>query len=203
MSSKQKIVVISPLILIGMMYPVFHILAGAFGENWRIAWYLGLIFYWLIWGGVFPWLMIGKESILRLIRPQKLDAKTLSGVRFPLIMAGLFRFISGMEYEKPSVWIFLLLISTNLGNGFFEEVLWRGVYMELFPDSILFRIVWPSIWFALWHYAPGSVSPSGNAIGLIIGSGLMGFYLSFLAKKTGTIYWTIIAHTIGGFIMVV
>jgi len=203
MSSKQKIVVISPLILIGMMYPVFHILAGAFGENWRIAWYLGLIFYWLIWGVVFPWLMIGKESIRRIIRPQKLDAKTLSFVLFPLIMAGLFRFISGMEYEKPSVWIFLLLISTNLGNGFFEEVLWRGVYMELFPDSILFRIVWPSIWFALWHYAPGSVSPSGNVIGLIIGSGLMGFYLSFLAKKTGTIYWTIIAHTIGGFIMVV
>jgi hypothetical protein len=27
--------------------------------------------------------------------------------------------------------------------------------------------------------------------------------LSFLAKKTGTIWWTILAHTIGGFIMIV
>ena len=118
-------------------------------------------------------------------------------------MAGLYRFIPGMEYEKSSGWIFLLLLSTNFGNGFFEEVLWRCTYMELFPDSIFFRIVWPSIWFALWHYVPGSVSLTGNAIGLMIGSGLMGFYLSFLAKKTGTIWWTIVAHAIGGFIMIV
>jgi membrane protease YdiL (CAAX protease family) len=93
-------------------------------------------------------------------------------------------------------------LSTSLGNGFFEEVLWRGVYMELFPDSILLRIVWPTIWFALWHYAPGSVAPDGNVLGLIIGSGVMGFYLAFLAKRTGTIWWTIVAHTIGGMIMI-
>jgi membrane protease YdiL (CAAX protease family) len=201
MSNKQKIAVISPLILIGVMYPVFQLLSGAFGET--IGWYLGLVIYWLIWCASFSWLMIGKESIRRIIRPQKPNTKVFFLVLFPLLMAGLYRFISGMEYEKPSVWVFLLLLSTNFGNGFFEEVLWRGVYMELFPDSILFRIVWPSIWFALWHYVPGSVSLTGNAMGLMIGSGLMGFYLSFLAKKTGTIWWTIVAHAIGGFIMIV
>lgn len=31
----------------------------------------------------------------------------------------------------------------------------------------------------------------------------MGFYLSFLAKRTGTIWWTIVAHTLGGMIMIV
>jgi hypothetical protein len=30
----------------------------------------------------------------------------------------------------------------------------------------------------------------------------MGFYLAFLAKRTGTIWWTIVAHTIGGMIMI-
>ena len=119
-----------------------------------------------------------------------------------MLLAGIYRFIPGMGYEKPGLWIFLLLVSTNLGNGFFEELLWRGVYMELFPDSTLFRIVWPSIWFALWHYVPGSVSPDGNVAGLMIGAGLFGFYLSFLAKKTGTIWWSIVAHAIGGFIMI-
>jgi membrane protease YdiL (CAAX protease family) len=121
---------------------------------------------------------------------------------FPLLMAALYKFIPGMEYEKPSTWVFLLLISTNFGNGFFEELLWRGMYMSLFPGSILLRIVWPSIWFALWHYVPGSVHVDSNVIGLIVGSGLMGFYLSVLAKKTETIWWTIIVHTIGGFIMI-
>jgi membrane protease YdiL (CAAX protease family) len=203
MSRKQKIAIISPLLLIGVMYPIFHMLAGAFGENWRIAWYIGLVIYWLLWGGIFPWLMVGKERLLRIIRPHKLNTEVLLLVLFPLLMSGLYRIIPGMEYDKPSSWIFLLLVSTNFGNGFFEEVLWRGMYMELFPNNIPLRIVWPSIWFALWHYIPGSISPSGNVLGLMIGSGLMGFYLSFLAKRTGTIWWTIIAHAIGGFIMIV
>ena len=75
--------------------------------------------------------------------------------------------------------------------------------MEFFPDSILLRIVWPNIWFALWHYVPGSVSSSGNVLGLMIGSGLMGFYLSFLAMKTKTIWWSIVVHTTGGFILII
>lgn len=108
-----------------------------------------------------------------------------------------------MAYKNPSVWIFLLLVSTNLGNGLFEEVLWRGTYMQLFPNSPFHRIVWPSIWFGLWHYVPGSVSPNGNVLPLMVGSALMGFYLSCLAKRTGTIWWAILAHAIGGFIMVV
>ena len=41
------------------------------------------------------------------------------------------------------------------------------------------------------------------ALGLMIGSGLMGFYLSYLAKRTDTIWWTIVMHTIGGFVMIV
>ncbi len=183
MNTKQKVSIITPVVLMGMMYPVFHLLAGAFEENRIIAWYLGLMIYWVLWGGLFPYLIIGKESIRRIIRPQKLDIKRFFLVVLPLLLAALYRIISGMEYQKPCIRIFVLLASTNFGNGFFEEVLWRGVYMELFPNSIPFRIVWPSIWFALRHYAPGSISPSGNQLGLMIGSGLMGFYLSFLAKK--------------------
>jgi membrane protease YdiL (CAAX protease family) len=201
MNGRQKIAIVAPLILTGVMYPTFQLLSGALGQT--AGWYLGLATYWLVWGGVFPWLMIGKASIQQLIRPQKLTSGISLLVLFPLLMAGLYRFLTGMDYDKPSVWTFLLLVSTNFGNGVFEEILWRGMYLELFPDSVFFRIVWPSTWFALWHYAPGSVSLSGNAIGLMIGSGLMGFYLSFLANRTGTIWWTIIAHTIGGFIMIV
>jgi membrane protease YdiL (CAAX protease family) len=201
MSHRKIIAIISPPILIGMMYPIFQWLSGAFGKT--IGWYLGLVVYWILWGAVFPLLIIGKESIMSLIRPQKPAIKPIVLVLLMLLLAGLFRYLSGTDYQKPTTWVFLLLISTNLGNGFFEELLWRGVYMELFPDSIFLGIVWPTIWFALWHYIPVSVSSDGNVVGMIIGSGLMGFYLSFLAKKTGTIWWNILAHAIGGFIMIV
>ena len=201
-NEKQKYALIAPVVLIIVMYLIFQMLAGLFADNWRIAWYLGLVTYWLIWGAAFPWFMLGKESIRSIIRPQKLTLDAFLLVLFLLLMAALYKLIPDMEYEKPSIGIFLLVLSTCFGNGFFEEVLWRGTYMRLFPNSIMFRIIWPSIWFALWHYVPGSINPGGNVIGLIIGSGLMGFYLSFIARKTNTIYWTIIAHTLGGIIMI-
>ena len=194
MNGKQKISILAPPALVAVMYTVFRLLANALEDNWRLAWYLGLIIYWLACCGLFPWLMIGPERIKRRI---------FLLVLFPVLMAGLYRFVPNMNYDKPGFWIFLMLLSTNFGNGFFEEVLWRAVYMDLFPGNLFSRIVWPCSWFALWHYVPGSISPSGNVLGLMIGSGLMGFYLAFLANKTGKIWWTILAHTIGGFIMIV
>jgi membrane protease YdiL (CAAX protease family) len=184
------------------MVPIFRAYARLFSRNWRIGWYAGLVTYWVLWGGVFPWLMIGGSEILELIRPQRLTLQIALLCLVPLVGAGLYRLVPGMDYKKPALWIFVLLVSTNFGNGFFEELLWRGVYLELFPEHIFWGWVWPSFWFAIWHFAPGSISPDGNSLGLVIGSGFMGFYLGFLARHTGTIWWTIITHAVGGFIMI-
>ncbi|MBC8505559.1 MAG: CPBP family intramembrane metalloprotease [Anaerolineales bacterium] len=200
MNRKQIIAIFAPLLLTGIMYPVFQYLAGVFGE--RLGWYFGLVIYWLVWGAAFSAWMIGKKNIWRIIRPQRLTFGVAVLVLFPVLMSALYRLAPGMEYEKPSFWVLLMLISTTIGNGFFEEVLWRGVYMTLFPENNFLRIVWPSIWFAIWHYAPGSVSTDGNVWGLIIGAAFFGFYLSFLAKKTGTIWWSILAHFLGGIVMI-
>ena len=199
MNLKQKIAIVTPPVLVAFMYPIFHSLAAVMND--RVAWYLGLAIYWIIWGAVFPLLIIGKEAIKTLIRPQKPDKKILLLVAIPLLGAVAGRLILG-GYEKESVWIALLIFSTPFGNGFFEEVLWRGVYVKLFPNHIFLWMIWPSVWFALWHYVPGSVS-SGNPAGLMIGAGVMGLYLSYLAKKRNTVWWGIVVHIVGGFIMVV
>jgi len=202
MTDQQTIALIAPPILIATMYPVFRLLARAFQGRWRFGWYFGLAAYWVIWGAIFPLWLIGPQAIARIVQPQAPDSRTIILVILMLLLAAVFRRISGTQYEKPNVWFFLLLLSTNLGNGFFEELLWRGVYMEIFPESLPFRILWPSLWFGLWHVVPGSVSPEGKVTGLVIGSALMGLYLSSLAATTGTIWWTIVAHAIGGFIMI-
>jgi membrane protease YdiL (CAAX protease family) len=200
MKPNQKILTVSPLVVIGTMYPVFQILASNFGTT--LGWYLGLIFYWIIWGGLFSWIMIGPNEILRIIKPRRLNLRILFLILTPLILAGIFKFITGTTYEKPEIWIVLMLISTALGNGFFEELLWRGVYMVHFQANLFFRIIWASVWFGLWHYVPGTVSSNSNPAGLIIGSTLFGFYLAFLAKGTGTIWWGIVAHVLGGLVIV-
>ncbi len=203
MSGKQLLAILLPVILVALMIPIFRFYVRKFKDNWRIGWCLGLVTYWITWCGIGSWLLIGKSSILQLIHPQRLTLEIFFLLLIPLIGAGLYRFVPNMTYEKPHVWILLMLIMTSLGNGFFEELLWRGVYLKLFPGNLLFGIIWPSLWFGQWHYAPGSVAPNRKAAGLMIGSGIMGFYLGFLARHTGTIWWTILMHTIGGFIMVV
>jgi membrane protease YdiL (CAAX protease family) len=201
MNNKQKIVMVAPVVLVAVMYPVFQFFAHQFGET--LGWYFGLISYWLVWGIGFSMPILGKQGLIDIIRPQQPNFRILLLVLIPILIASLYRFVPGMGYEKPSTWVFLLLLSTAFGNGFFEEVIWRGLYMKMFPDNFMLRIVWPSIWFALWHYAPGSVHSDGNVMALMIGAGVFGFYLSFLAKQTNGIWWTIVIHTLGGIVMII
>lgn len=38
---------------------------------------------------------------------------------------------------------------------------------------------------------------------LMVGAVVFGLYLSYMAKKTNTIWWSIVSHTLAGIIMVV
>ncbi len=201
---KRIIAIIAPPILIAFMYPIFQSLAG-FIENDRIAWYLGLAIYWLVCGTIFPIMMIGIGNIKELVRPRKISKKILMLLAIPLVGAIGAKLVPGMGgYEKESALIFILLVSSPFCNGFFEEVLWRGLYVKLFPTNIFFRMIWPSVWFGIWHYVPVSMNnPEWTGlIGMIVGPMMMGLYLSYLTNKTNTLWWAILAHTIGGIIMI-
>lgn len=201
---KQIIAFIIPPLLIAFMYPIFNTLAGTL-VNDRIAWYLGLITYWLIWGLIFPLIIIGKKNIVELIRPKRLTINVVLPMSIILLGALATRlFVPGVGYEKQSVWILLLLLSTCFGNGFFEELLWRGVYYMLYPNNIFYRMIWPSVWFGIWHYVPVSINNNEltGLIGMMIGPIMMGLVLSYMTKKTNTLWWSILAHTLGGIIMV-
>jgi hypothetical protein len=196
---RQKIAIVAPIILVVFMYPVFQLAAITFGD--RTGWYLGLLVYWVVWGAVFPLWILGKQVIRTLIQPQRPDKRVILLVILPLLMAFAGKSAMGTGREANTLAL-LLLLSTTFGNGFFEEVLWRGVYLRLFPDRVFYRMIWPSLFFGVWHYAPGSVSPDANLMGLIVGAGLFGLYLSYLARKTNSIWWPMVAHTAGGIIMV-
>ncbi len=200
MNSKQIIAILAPLAIIATMFPIFQLFSRWMGKT--LGWYFGLVLYWIVWGGIFPVVMIGKRTVIQLIRPQPPDWRYLGLIALMILLAAIFKFSTGTQYQKYAPWMLIMYLSTTVGNGFFEELLWRGMYLELFPDQVLFRIIWSSVWFGLWHFAPGSVSSTGKPLGLVIGSGMMGFYLAFLANYSGTIWWTMIAHFLGGILMV-
>lgn len=56
LKGRQWLVLVSPVALIAVTYPVFHIAADVFGEalGGRLAWFVGMTFYWVVWGWVFP-----------------------------------------------------------------------------------------------------------------------------------------------------
>ncbi len=201
MNPKQITALFIPILLIGVMVPIFQLLARRFGNT--AGWLSGLAIYWLIWGLIYPLQILGKEAVLDLIQPQRFDLKAALIASIPIVFAAIGRFQFGIQYEKATTWVAIGLLATAVGNGFFEEVLWRGTYMELFPDRTLLRIFWSSLWFGLWHYAPGSVSDGNNVLGLMIGSVFFGLVLSYLAKQTGTLWWCILSHTLAGIIMVI
>jgi membrane protease YdiL (CAAX protease family) len=120
-----------------------------------------------------------------------------------MAMAFIFSYISGIEYKKINLFGFTFLIITALGNGTFEEVLWRGVYMEIYAHNNFMRIGYSTFWYAAFHFASGSLSSNNNIIGLFIGSMFFGIYLSLLAKWKNNIWWGILCHTLGGIIMIV
>lgn len=61
MTPKRKIAILAPLALVGVMYPVFQVLASLYGP--KAGWCLGPVIYWLLWGAALSVLMIGMENI--------------------------------------------------------------------------------------------------------------------------------------------
>jgi membrane protease YdiL (CAAX protease family) len=201
MTLQQIIALLAPIALIAVLYPIFRLFARRFGN--RTAWYSGLIIYWILWGLSFSLLLLGKQGILDLLCPRAIDPLAVFLAAIPVLFAVIGRFGFGIRYEKAARWESFALLGTAFGNGVFEEIFWRGIFLQLFPGNLLFGILWPSLWFGLWHYAPGSVSRgNANVFTLMVGAAFLGLLLSFLANLSGTIGWSILAHTLAGIIMV-
>jgi membrane protease YdiL (CAAX protease family) len=196
----------APVVLMATMYPVFRVLDVTFGDrlDGYLGWYLGLVTYWLAWGAGFSLWMLGPSRIRRMLRPRRPTVRVIGLIAFPVLMAGAVLFIPGMGYEKLSAGVLLLLLSTTIGNGVFEETLWRGIYLDLFRERRFWRVAWPSIWFGLWHMIPVSVNAEtfAEVLPTVIGSMFFGLYLAFLAKKTDSVWWPMVAHLLGGIVMV-
>lgn len=206
LTRKQRIAIGAPPVLMATMYPVFRFFDAAAGDrlDGYLGWFLGLATYWIIWGAGFSLWMLGSGNIRRLLRPRRPTARVLGLIAFPVVMAGVVLLIPGMEYESLSGAVLVLLLSTTVGNGVFEETLWRGVYLELFRDRRFWRVGWASLWFGLWHVIPVSVNAETliEVLPMVAGSMLFGFYLAFLAGKTDSVWWPMVAHLLGGIVMV-
>lgn len=197
---KLKAGIIGPPILMLVMFLIYQLFGIIFGRE--LGWYLGLLTYWILCGFLFTAWLISIEKIKKLSSPRRLEIKMIPFILFPVLMAFLFRIVSGTEYEKINIVLVIGLVITAFSNGIFEEMLWRGAYMELYPNNNFLRIIYSTIWYAVFHFASGSLSSNSNILVLVIGSAFFGIFLAALAKWTDTIWWSILCHVLGGLVMV-
>jgi len=89
-----------------------------------------------------------------------------------------------------------------LVNGALEELLWRGAFLDLFAHRRILGYLYPSVGFALWHFAPQSIFPNrapGGSVSLVAVSLALGLVWGFVARRTRSIRWTVIAHVLFDF----
>ncbi len=194
MNRKQLIALTALPTLVLTMIPTYRLLARWLGR--QRAWYAGFVVYWSIWCIPFSLWAIGPRKLKELLKFQRLRPAEW----FMLIIFPLFAFLGRYTLHKSqrSTREKTLLVFVTIMNSFWEEVLWRGVYITLFPDNRWWSMVWPTLWFALWHYAPGSISPLADARTLMMGAGVLGASFSWLALKTQSIRTAALSHILGG-----
>ncbi|WP_332687917.1 CPBP family intramembrane glutamic endopeptidase [Devosia sp.] len=84
-------------------------------------------------------------------------------------------------------------------NGPLEETAWRGGFMTRFADRprLGFWLGW--VLFTLWH-APLALSHGivfeGGWMALVGGAAALGLLWNWIAWRTGSVFWTSIAHTL-------
>jgi hypothetical protein len=105
------------------------------------------------------------------------------------IMVGIFTFLARWLGEQAGY---------LLGFGCCEEILWRGLYVRLFPRNIWMGILYPSLGFALWHFAPQVIFPAENVIGFVVSTFFLALPYGFIAYKTGSAKWTAVSHSLSG-----
>lgn len=122
------------------------------------AYNTGFVGYWVGWCGLFPVWVLGWRTCLRLFRSGDDTSRAeLAGLLFPVVGGAVTQLIPNRRAIDPGV--AAVMVASAAVNAPLEELLWRGLFLEMFPDDLVRGAVWPLAGFALWHLAP-QVMPS-------------------------------------------
>jgi len=195
MNRQQRLAIFSgPAVVVSMLL-VYTALTRALPREQ--AWLAGFVVYWGVWCIAFPVALLGVSRVSQMFRRPRWHSGAAALAAMPVVVTLIGRFVP--HGETPSPLSPVLLVVASCLMGVLEEVLWRGVYLELFAGSTRWGIVWPALFFALWHFAPGMVSPLDARV-LVVGAGLFGLVLGWIAQRTGSIRWTAATHVLAGLV---
>ena len=187
-----------PFILIPSTVFVFTLLAKRLGKEQ--GYLLGFIFYWTIWCLIVPLVYLGKDGFLSLFMdktPLLSGPNWLAAVLWVVItLVSLVMY--GKNFVQAPLALILVAIPVATINGLCEELLWRGLYVRIFPDNFWLAVIFPAIGFAIWHLVPLQVFSTGSKTTFVLSTCFLGLAYGFIAYQTGSAKWTAISHSING-----
>lgn len=201
-SPTQWVLVFTPPLLLGSCWLVFSLAGAALGA--RAGYFAGFLFYWIVWCLLLPALLLGG----RLRAGFRPVGRPLGAKPWLALVLLLWPLALGFGYAFPQAlpkagWLVVAAsLALALVNAVLEELLWRATYLAAFPGSAFWGWLYPSLGFAVWHYAPQAVFPSaapGGATALVIVAGLVGLGWGYVARATGTSRWTAASHALFDF----
>jgi hypothetical protein len=170
------------------------------GERWGFA--IGLGFYWIVWCALVPFAVLGADGL------RKIFARGERALRLRDALLLMIPPVVGFSTIFPLLlWIgngqlFAAAAVIALLNGTFEEVLWRGAYLQIFGKRLWGGVVYPALGFGLWHIAPIAAHWSwsaGRGFLLALAATLVGLAYGYVARHTSSIRWTIFSHVLMNF----
>ncbi len=193
MNFRQRIGTAAAPAVVVSMIPVFRLLGHALGN--RRAWIAGILVYWAVWCVALPLLLLGGREVKRLFARGRMTWLAWLVVALPPLVSLIGRFFG----FRQSTYALAASIALALVNGTMEELLWRGVFTGLFPDSVFWGVLWPSFWFGLWHSAPASVNRTPvEAVQLVVAAMFLGLAMGWVAHSSRSIRWTALSHALAG-----
>jgi membrane protease YdiL (CAAX protease family) len=187
-----------PFFLYGLLGVIFTIMAQWFGKE--IGYLLGFACYWIIFGGVVPVIWTGKNKFTSLLKDHcpLFSRQNWMAAGLWVIVSGVTLIMYGGFFLAGPFPLILVAILTATLNGICEEIFWRGIFVQSFPDNPWLGIVYPAIGFAFWHFIPQSVFPAPNVVGFVFSTVFLGLAYGFIAYRTGSAKWTAISHSLNG-----
>lgn len=176
-------------------------MAGAFAGLQRLlgprhAYNAGFALYWAGWCLAFPLWLAGPRRVVRLLREgARPSAAELALLALPV--AGAAATELAPNRRAIDAMLAVAMVGTAVVNATGEELLWRGTYMDAFPDNVWYGAGWPWVGFTIWHLAPQLIlAPRRGRARFLAGAGLVGAASARVAWRTRGLRWVLLAHVL-------
>ncbi len=197
LDGRKAIALALPVVIPVAMTAAFTLGADRLGE--RGGYLAGFGVYWVTCAGLSV-ALLGRQRIRRLFRdrPQRLGKPSALGAAlllWPPLGAIATRFIP--EIGQATVPMVATILCVALVNAVLEEVLWRGVYISLWPRNPWLGWAWPALGFGLWHLAPQVIHPSPvGPVVYVVSATALGLSWGWVAWRSGALRWVSVSHVV-------